>query len=209
MATTSKSNAKTKTAAKTKAEVKTESTGENVPAKRGRGRPAGIHTPRPDMQMQPDSESVKKYLGHDMIIFNWPDVDMKDPEQVLARINQYFELCWNDDVKPSVAGMALAFGVDRRSLWYWVNDMNCKYIAPESLVLIKKAYHLLTVQMENYMQNGKINPVAGIFLMKNNMAYKDQQDVVITPNNPLGAETPAKEIEDKYAEVTDYEIVDN
>lgn len=200
------SKAKTKTAAKTKAEVKTEGAAENVPAKRGRGRPAGIHTPRPDMKVQPDGESVKKYLGHDMIIFNWPDVDKKDPEQVCARINQYFELCWADDVKPSVAGMALAFGVDRRTLWCWVNDMNTRDLAPASLDLLKKAYHLLTVQMENYMQNGKINPVAGIFLMKNNMAYKDQQDVVITPNNPLGAETPAKEIEDRYLEVTDYEM---
>ena len=36
------------------------------------------------------------------------------------------------------------------------------------------------------MQNGKINPVAGIFLMKNNMNYTDQQEVVLKPDNPLG-----------------------
>ena len=29
------------------------------------------------------------------------------------------------------------------------------------------------------MNNSKINPVAGIFLMKNNMGYKDQTDHVI------------------------------
>jgi hypothetical protein len=35
------------------------------------------------------------------------------------------------------------------------------------------------------MADGKINPVAAIFLLKNNHAYKDQTDVVVTPNNPL------------------------
>ena len=35
------------------------------------------------------------------------------------------------------------------------------------------------------MADGKINPVAAIFLLKNNHSYKDQTDVVVTPNNPL------------------------
>lgn len=35
------------------------------------------------------------------------------------------------------------------------------------------------------MADGKINPVAAIFLLKNNHAYKDQTDVVVTPNNPM------------------------
>lgn len=34
------------------------------------------------------------------------------------------------------------------------------------------------------MQNGKINPVSGIFLLKNaNLGYRDQTDIVVTPNN--------------------------
>lgn len=32
------------------------------------------------------------------------------------------------------------------------------------------------------MQNGKINPVAGIFLGKNNYGYQDKTEYVITPN---------------------------
>ena len=32
------------------------------------------------------------------------------------------------------------------------------------------------------MQNGKINPVSGIFLGKNNFGYQDKQEMVITPN---------------------------
>ena len=35
------------------------------------------------------------------------------------------------------------------------------------------------------MVDGKINPIPAIFLLKNNHGYKDQTDVVVTPNNPL------------------------
>jgi hypothetical protein len=47
---------------------------------------------------------------------------------------------------------------------------------------------------ENYMQNGKINPVAGIFLGKNNYGYKDQTEYVLTPNqkNEIDAESIRK-----------------
>ena len=37
--------------------------------------------------------------------------------------------------------------------------------------------------MEDYMQNGKINPVTAIFLAKNNFGYKDTQEFVVNNNN--------------------------
>lgn len=42
------------------------------------------------------------------------------------------------------------------------------------------------------MLNGKINPVSGIFLMKNNFEYQDKSEVVLTPNNPFGDEVPTE-----------------
>ena len=35
------------------------------------------------------------------------------------------------------------------------------------------------------MQNGSINPVSAIFLLKNNYQYVDKSEVMITPNSPL------------------------
>lgn len=135
-----------------------------------------------------------------MAMLDWPDVSMREPEQVKVRIGQYFQLCADDDMKPSVAGMALAFGVDRTTLWKWANGVDSAYVPAESRNLIKKAYQVLNAQMENYMQNGKINPVAGIFLMKNNMGYVDKQEVVLTPNQQLGDQVPAEDLEKKYLE---------
>ena len=70
-------------------------------------------------------------------------------------------------------------------------------IPPESSEVIKKAYKIMEELWENYMQNGKINPVSGIFLGKNNYGYQDKTDVVITPNVPE-AEYNAEDIARRY-----------
>ena len=50
------------------------------------------------------------------------------------------------------------------------------------------------------MLNGKINPVSGIFLLKNNFGYQDKQEVVLTPNNPLGDYQTQEELAKRYAQ---------
>ena len=47
------------------------------------------------------------------------------------------------------------------------------------------------------MTSGKINPVSGIFLGKNNFGYQDKQEYVVTPNT-LSQDTPVEVIEAKY-----------
>jgi hypothetical protein len=51
------------------------------------------------------------------------------------------------------------------------------------------------------MQNGKINPVSGIFLAKNLFGgqYTDKQEFVLTPNQQNEVDVAA--IEAKYAEL--------
>lgn len=185
--------------AKTKTKP-TETTTEITP-KRGRGHPKGAGGyKRPDSTVQAEPGDNRKYLQHNLKMWDWPSVDMAKPEDVRDRITLYFQTCADDDMKPSVAGLALGFGIDRRTLWKWINGVQSDFVAAESRVTLKKAYQILTAQMENYMQNGKINPVAGIFLMKNNMDYQDKQEVVLTPNQPLGDQASEKELEKKYIE---------
>lgn len=185
---------------------------EELVPKRGRGRPKGTGgNKRPDrtdaVSVHADPGDNRKYLQHTMRMWDWPEVDMRKPEQVSERIRQYFGICIEDDMKPSVAGMACAFGVDRKTIWAWANGVDSAYLAAESRNFIKKAYQNLNAQMENYMQNGKINPVAGIFLMKNNMGYQDKQEVVLTPNNQLGEAASPEELQQKYIEssASDYD----
>ena len=52
------------------------------------------------------------------------------------------------------------------------------------------------------MQDGKVNPVTGIFWQKNYDGLRDQQEVVVTPNNPLGEMGDTERIKQKYLENT-------
>ena len=94
------------------------------------------------------------------------------------------------DTKHTVDGMAMALGMERRTIWAIRNDQptgGAGYttaLPPEVADCIKKAYILMENLWENYMQNGKINPVTGIFLGKNNYGYQDTVEHVLTPNRP-------------------------
>ena len=172
---------------------------------RGRGRPKGTGgNKRPDrteaMSVHTEPGDNRKYLQHSLRMWDWPSVDMKEPEQVKERIGMYLQICSEDDMKPSVAGLALAFGVHRKTLWAWANGIDSAYLPPASRDLIKKAYQFLNAQMEDYAQNGKVNPVTAIFLMKNHFGYADKQEVVLTPNQQLGDQVPAEDLEKKYLE---------
>ena len=139
--------------------------------------------------MEPDVEAGDnaKFLGVSIKLYNMPTIDLKDSVAVQDRLNEYFRIYAEADLKPTVAGMAMALGIDRRRLWEIKSgakmgghtDIDLPTLTVDS---IKKAYALLENQWENYMQQGKINPVSGIFLAKNNFGYRDQQEMVLTPN---------------------------
>lgn len=140
---------------------------------------------RPDRKeaMTPHLEpgDAGKFLSNSMQVAALPSIDTNNANEVANRINEYFNISIANDVKPSVAGLALALHTERQTLWRWINGIESNK-PQEVRDTIKRAMAVLNLQMEDYMQNGKINPVSGIFLMKNNMGYQDKQEVVVTPN---------------------------
>lgn len=157
---------------------------------------------RPDLAekhaVQVEPGDNRKYILHSMRLYELPKCNLKSVEEVAQRITDYFAICAEDDMKPSVAGLALAMDITKEYLWEI--RVGRKGKNPEVANAIKKAMQLLDLQMVDYMQNGKINPVSGIFLMKNNFGYADKQEVVLTPNNPLGDTKDTKELEERYIE---------
>ena len=71
-------------------------------------------------------------------------------------------------------------------------------LRPEVATLIKKAYFMLENLWETYMSSGKVNPVAGIFLGKNNYGYQDKTEYVLTPNQQSDNDYDADEIRERY-----------
>lgn len=158
------------------------------------------HVPNPTGKgLVPDVEKGDnaRYVRHALMSLQLPPIDISDPKQVEERIYWYFGNCEENDMKPTVTGMANALGVDRKTLYDWSRG-NLRNVTHTPIV--KKAYQLLEELWEDYMQNGKINPVSGIFLGKNHFGYADKQEITIEPKNPLGEEVDAKEVQQRYLE---------
>ena len=153
-----------------------------------------------------------KYVMLGAKLFNLPTIDLKDPEQVNNRLNEFFTIHAEADMKPTVSGMGMALGLDRRRLWEiktgnYHTSKELSELPTSTTDSIKKAYEYMELLWENYMQNGKINPVSGIFLGKNNFGYQDKQELVLTPNNSNDSDYNAEEIKKRY--ITDYTVIDS
>lgn len=180
--------------------------------KRGRGRPPlteeekqerawkkenGIPIQQPFDQRLVSPGDNAKFLAHALAIRQMPAIDTADPKQVEQRITEYFALCAQNDIKPTVKGFLNALRVSKTSLWEWRNGV---HRAGTHQAIILEAYDMLEALWEDYMMNGKINPVSGIFLGKNNFGYQDKQEYVLTPNK-MGEAVPVELIEAKYEEL--------
>ena len=141
-----------------------------------------------------------KYVLLGARLFNLPPIDLKDPVQVNDRLNEFFTIHAEADMKPTVSGMGMALGLDRRRLWEiktGVGDRN-QDLPTSTRDSIKRAYEYMEILWENYMQNGKINPVSGIFLGKNNFGYQDKTEYVVTPNVNNDSDYSADDIRKRY-----------
>lgn len=150
-----------------------------------------------------DEGDNTKILGVNIKLFNMPKVDLHDPDAVTERLSEFFTLYAENDMKPTVAGMGMALGLDRRRLWEikvgaptsnkWIETLPV-----EVKDSIKKAYALMENMWESYMNSGKINPVSGIFLGKNNFGYQDKQEMVLTPNQQQDSDYSEEDIRKRY-----------
>lgn len=142
-----------------------------------------------------DLDDNKRYISTAINIANLPKIDTNDPKKVKLRCDEYFLICANKGGKPTFAGLALALGVNRRTLWSWLTGYRGK---PKEVVDVLSKYSaVLNSLMEDYMMNDGINVVSGIFLMKNNYGYRDQTEITVAPANPLG-DLNRDELEARY-----------
>lgn len=182
------------------------------PKKKGKGNPKAYLNARNakspvigmnGFNLKPGDNS--KYVGFNMLLFKLPSIDLNNPEQVEERLNLYFSLCFENDMKPTVSGMAMCLDWNRQQLWSLVTgtpngkrNQNPPQLPSSSTVIIKKAYNFMQNLWEEYMQNGKINPVAGIFLGKNNYGYVDKTETTITTGVADETEVNRDEILARY-----------
>ena len=137
-----------------------------------------------------------KYLHLVRYPMKRPDkVDCHNPEEVARRLEEYLDYCELNDYKPSMIGAANWLGVDRDTMGRWRRG---EY-APGTAEPIQRLSMICEQLWVDYMQNGKINPAAGIFLGKNFFNYKDVNETILTPNQGIKDGDP-DQIAAKYAD---------
>ena len=116
-------------------------------------------------------------VKHTMKVASLPLIDQTDKNEVAERIEQYFDLCIEDDMRPTVAGLALALGTNRTSLFEWKAG-KIQRIPEDVTALVDRAIAILNAEQEEAVANSG-NIVGSIFLMKNSFEeYTDKREVI-------------------------------
>lgn len=154
----------------------------------------------------PNPNGVTPATNGDSIDFvmeymSWPLIDLSDPVAMQTRIEDYLRLCQRYDTKPLISGMCVVIGSNRGEVMRWANGANnrlTRELSPASAHVLQKYLENLEVLWEFAMANdGYRNPVTGIFIGKNNFAYKDSSETVV--RHEVAEQGPTRaQLEEKY-----------
>lgn len=153
------------------------------------------------------SDDIEPGMNNKYVLFNlslskMPRVDLNDPVALQERVDMYMNATAERDIKPTLAGLALALGYNRRVMYdvrhHIVGPQRAPNLCQESWDIIDRTYAILETLWEDYMANGKINPVSGIFLGKNNFGYVDKVEHVVTPSMNSAEDYDVDDIRRRY-----------
>ena len=158
-------------------------------------KPRGGNSPvRGDNGILAEPSEMSLKMAKLKVIYDWPKVDINSNDEIQERISYYFDYCIAAQLRPTVEGLAMAIGIDRRTLWGWETGERRATVDSTTANIIKKAKDYIAFLMSDSAIDGKINPITWIFYAKNYFGMRDTQDLVITPNNQLQPTMSIEEI---------------
>lgn len=143
-----------------------------------------------------DNSKYARFLGE---VSSWPPIDKTNVDSLEERFNMYIQFCINNDMKIGNQACYFALGINKDDVYDWTHGRKG---TPRHSDFIKKVREFCAAYREFLMQDGKVNPVTGIFWQKNYDGLKDQQDLVLTPNQRL-SDMDTASIAEKYKELPD------
>lgn len=165
--------------------------------KRGRGGTDNFPCRRFTPETDEDRALVSQLLSEALTEYRQPRV--KSDDELAQRIDNYFLRCAEHGQVPTVEEMSLSTGYSISTVMDWEIGRN-KGFSPQTSMIIKKAKGYLQTFDAKLVIAGKMNFLAYCFRAKNYYGMKDQQEVMLTPNNPLGETTSPEELRRKYLE---------
>lgn len=126
---------------------------------------------------KPEPGQNAKIVRHAARIASLPLIDQTDKNEVAKRIEEYIDICIEEDQRPTVPGLALALGTNRTTLREWEAG-KIQRIPEEVTALVARAMSILNAVQESAIASSG-NIVGEIFLTKNNYEdYTDKREVV-------------------------------
>ena len=147
----------------------------------------------PDLSIVP-ADAVQHAVAGITPLMKMQKVSGQDTEAVQDRINGYFQHCEQSRTIPTVEGLALSLGIDRRTLWEWERGNGCSY---ETMETIKRAKLILQAIDAELALKQKISPVVSIFRAKNFFGMRDS--VTLEADSRIERTENPERIAEKYA----------
>lgn len=151
---------------------------------------------KPAEQSEYPSKSNARYIEFMMAIMPTEPLDPSDVPEMRRRFKHYLEQCQIFDMKIGNMNAYVAIGITRQMAFNWAN--NIRAYNPERAAFIQQVQDMCGGYREAMMQDGKINPVTGIFWQKNHDGLKDQQEVVTVQKSALGELPDMEKLQQKY-----------
>lgn len=127
---------------------------------------------------------------------------VQNDQEICERLDWLFARCAETQQLVTVEKIGLALGYATDTIKDWRNGRKPGF-SPATKQILRTAMQLIAAADADLANEGKIQPVVYLFRAKNFYGMADQQEVVITPNNPLGDAQDARTIEAKYSELPD------
>lgn len=129
-------------------------------------------------------------------VLQWQNAKpVESDDECEERLNQFFQHMANTGELPTVEKMCLALGTVRQRVWEWEQGRKGERRAD----IIKKAKQILAAIDAELVSKNKIPQVTYIFRAKNYFGMSDQQNIVVTPNNPYDGNSP-EDVAKRYIE---------
>lgn len=171
------------------------------PIKRNTGRGGTENFPnnKKDMIKTEEQRIVAKQLLNETL-YAYRKEKVHNDDELVSRLDEYFKYCSTNSVIPTVEEMCLWTGYNIRTIWQWENG-SVRGFSPRTSEIIKKAKDFLKTFDAKLVVSGQLNFLAYCFRAKNYYGMQDKQEVVVTPNNPLGQQLTAEEIQARFEEL--------
>lgn len=139
---------------------------------------------------------MAKVIENNLVFFNMGLMPVKSDDELCERLNFFFRECYEKQQLPVWEKLCNCIGYDRVTLSDWETGKN-KGFSVHTSTIIKKARTMCAAIDAELAQEGKIQPVVYMFRSKNYYGMRDQQDVVVTPNNPLGQTLTVEQLNER------------